>query len=165
MSAEALSALLERRLHDASAITGVSLPEEFLEDSWLWQLRLDQMRADPASTPWLARATVRIPDDVVVGRAGFHGPPDEWGMVEIGYEVTPEFRQQGYGRATAAALIQEAFRRPNVKTVRASVSPDNVASLAIVHSLGFVQVGEQIDEIDGLELVLELPLERWQTRP
>jgi L-amino acid N-acyltransferase YncA len=44
-----------------------------------------------------------------------------------------------------------------VRTVRASVSPGNVASLALVRSLGFRQVGEQWDEIDGLELVFERP--------
>jgi RimJ/RimL family protein N-acetyltransferase len=35
----------------------------------------------------------------------------------------------------------------------ASVSPDNVASLATIKRLGFVKVGEQMDEEDGLEWV------------
>ncbi len=60
--------------------------------------------------------------------------------------------------ATATALIEEAAGNPDVTVVRASVSPDNEPSLAIVRRLGFTQVGEQIDEIDGLELVFELPL-------
>ena len=54
-------------------------------------------------------------------------------------------------------------RRPDRLGVRdreprvcvASVSPRNAASLALVRSLGFRQVGEQIDEVDGLELVFE----------
>jgi len=37
----------------------------------------------------------------------------------------------------------------------ASVAPDNLASLAIVRKLGFVQTGEQWDDEDGLELVWE----------
>jgi RimJ/RimL family protein N-acetyltransferase len=41
--------------------------------------------------------------------------------------------------------------------VRASISPDNVASLALIRSLGFEQRGEQWDEIDGLELIFERP--------
>jgi RimJ/RimL family protein N-acetyltransferase len=40
----------------------------------------------------------------------------------------------------------------------ASVSPDNVASLATVARLGFVKVGEELDEIDGLEWVHRLDL-------
>ena len=38
----------------------------------------------------------------------------------------------------------------------ASVSPENVASLALVGKLGFVRVGRQWDADDGQELVLEL---------
>ena len=158
LTAEALSALLANRLDVASEAIGLSLPARFLEDQWLWQIRLDQIRENPSSAPWLARATVRLDDGAVIGRAGFHGPPDERGMVEIGYEVSAEYRRMGYGRATAMALIEEAAMHTGVTVVRASVSPDNAPSLAVVRGLGFVQVGEQIDEIDGLELVFELPI-------
>jgi L-amino acid N-acyltransferase YncA len=37
----------------------------------------------------------------------------------------------------------------------ASISPDNQASLNLTAGFGFRQVGEQMDEIDGLELVFE----------
>jgi RimJ/RimL family protein N-acetyltransferase len=37
----------------------------------------------------------------------------------------------------------------------ASISPTNAASLALAAQLGFEQVGEQMDEIDGLEYVFE----------
>ena len=32
-----------------------------------------------------------------------------------------------------------------------SVSPDNLASLALIARFGFARVGQQIDEIDGIE--------------
>jgi RimJ/RimL family protein N-acetyltransferase len=38
------------------------------------------------------------------------------------------------------------------------VSPDNLASLAVVEKLGFRQTGVQVDEIDGEEGVFELAL-------
>jgi L-amino acid N-acyltransferase YncA len=43
--------------------------------------------------------------------------------------------------------------------VRASIRPDNQASLATIRPFGFVQVGEQWDDEDGLELVYERPVE------
>jgi L-amino acid N-acyltransferase YncA len=49
-------------------------------------------------------------------------------------------------------------RAQGVVACLASVSPDNVASLATVRRLGFVKVGEQIDEEDGLEWVHRLDL-------
>ncbi|MFE9619950.1 hypothetical protein [Streptomyces sp. NPDC006384] len=47
-----------------------------------------------------------------------------------------------------------------VTTVRATISPDNTASLATISGFGFVEVGEQWDEEDGLELVFEAPVRR-----
>jgi RimJ/RimL family protein N-acetyltransferase len=41
-------------------------------------------------------------------------------------------------------------------TVFASVAPANLASLAVVHKVGFVQAGVQMDEIDGEQLVFEV---------
>jgi [ribosomal protein S5]-alanine N-acetyltransferase len=58
-----------------------------------------------------------------------------------------------------------AFTTGRARVCVASVSPGNAPSLALVHSLGFRQVGEQIDEIDGLELVFECPLPLLWHRP
>jgi ribosomal-protein-alanine N-acetyltransferase len=90
-----------------------------------------------------------------VGNVGFHGPPDDQGRVEIGYGIVPSHRGQGYAREAIAALTDWAFATGEARVCVASVSPRNAASLALVRSLGFRQVGEQIDEVDGLELVFE----------
>jgi RimJ/RimL family protein N-acetyltransferase len=150
-----LEALLDGDLAAASARSGVALPAWFLEEAWLWRLRLDQVRADPAAQDWVVRALVVAPEGVV-GHAGFHGPPDGDGAVEVAYSVVPHLRGRGYAHAALAALVAEAAASPQVRVVRASVSPDNAASLAVVRTAGFVHVGEQEDEQDGLELVHEL---------
>jgi len=43
------------------------------------------------------------------------------------------------------------------RVLRASVAPQNAPSLALVQGAGFVHVGVEMDEIDGLELVYERP--------
>ena len=125
------------------------------------QERLEQLAADPNEQPWLVRAVVLRATRQVVGNVGFHGPPDDKGRVEIGYGVVPSRRRRGYAREAVAGLADWAFATGQARVCVASVSPRNAASLALVRSLGFRQVGEQIDEIDGLELVFEraLPLE------
>lgn len=120
--------------------------------------RIPSLEADPASRPWLGRAIVRtdVPGPrAVVGTIGFHGPPDGEGRVEIGYRVEPEHRRQGLATEAVAALLDWAERQ-GVRRFRASVAPDNVASLAVVRSFGFREVGSQVDEVDGLELVFEM---------
>jgi len=91
----------------------------------------------------------------MVGRIGFHGPPDPDGMVEIGYKIDAAYRRRGLGFECARQLIESAERLPEVSAVRASIAPDNAPSLRIAERLGFVRIGAQIDEIDGLELVFE----------
>ncbi|HEX6516802.1 MAG TPA: GNAT family N-acetyltransferase [Nocardioidaceae bacterium] len=153
----AMRALVNGQTEAASELAGVRL-SEFLagaECTWLWRLRLDQIERDPRSAAWVARAAVAEPEEVVVGHAGFHGPPDEAGVVEVGYTVDPAFRRRGYARAMLRELLRWAAGDPSVTRVRASISPDNVASLATIDGFGFTQVGEQWDDEDGLELVFE----------
>jgi len=77
-------------------------------------------------------------------------------MVEVGYAVDPAYRRQGYARAALEALLARAAADPGIRTVRASVRPDNVASIRLILQYLFVQVGEQWDDEDGLELIYEV---------
>jgi [ribosomal protein S5]-alanine N-acetyltransferase len=124
--------------------------------------RLEQLAADPSEQPWLVRAVVLQAPRRVVGNVGFHAPPDDKCRVEIGYGIVPSERRKGYAREAIAGLTEWAFVTGQARVCVASVSPRNAASLALVRSLSFRQVGEQIDEVDGLELVFEraLPLDR-----
>lgn len=155
---EVLAALLDRDLPAASSLAGLALTEYFVTDRarWLWRLRLAQIAADPSRARWMARHAVVGDHGLVVGHAGFHGPPDERGMVEIGYSVAPEFRRQGHARAMLIELLRRAATEPAVTTVRAAISPDNAASLATIAGFGFDEVGEQWDAEDGLERVFEV---------
>jgi len=155
LEAAVLEALAVGDRAEAELLTGLVFPEFFDSQKWLWRLHLDRMREHPASVGWLARAVVDSASGEVVGNAGFHFQPDADGMVEIGYTIVPECRGRGLAKATVAVLLASAAREPGVRTVRATVSPENAASRAIVGGHGFVQTGQQWDEEDGLELVFE----------
>ncbi|MFE9554965.1 GNAT family N-acetyltransferase [Streptomyces sp. NPDC006703] len=159
LNARALRALAVGDLAGGSAEAGVALDEHFVGERarWIFGYRADQLAKDPSAARWITRAAVSEPDGVVVGDAGFHGPPDESGMVEVGYTVVPEYRRQGYGRAMLRALLVRAAAEPGVRTVRARIGSDNTASLATIEGLGFTRVGEQGNERDRLTLVFEVP--------
>jgi RimJ/RimL family protein N-acetyltransferase len=53
-------------------------------------------------------------------------------------------------------------KNPEVKTLRYTLSPDNLISQHIIKKLGFNLVGEQIDDEDGLELIYELSASKYQ---
>lgn len=153
----AMRALLDDDLDRASNVTGVALTAYFLTDDakGLWAYRLAQLARDPAHAPWIVRAA--IADGAVVGHAGYQGAPDENGTVEIAYSVDPAHRRRGHAATMLAALLERAAAEPSVRTVRASISPDNVGSLATIAGHGFAYIGEQWDEEDGRELVFERP--------
>lgn len=122
-----------------------------------WRRRAEQVATTPADEAWVTGIVVA--DGVAVGRAGFHAAPDTDGMLEVGYAIDPGHRRRGYARAALGFLLDRARETPGARRVLASVGPQNVPSLALVRSRGFVQVGEQMDEEDGLELVLALDVE------
>lgn len=154
-----LHALARADLAAAGRTTVLRLPEVFVAEGWIstWRYRSDQLREDPGVAGWVTGAVVDTDLDEVVGKAGYHGPPNPAGMVEVGYAIVPGRRRRGYARAALRLLMERAAAEPAVRVVRASVRPDNLGSLSLIRRYGFVQVGEQWDEEDGLELVFERP--------
>src|SRR3954454_21522023 len=153
LSPAALRALAAGDGAAASAALGVAATDFLLSETRLWQIRLEDIARDPAAAGWIARAAVSEPDGVVIGHAGFHGPPDAEGIVEVAYSVDPAYRRRGFATAMLAALLAEAEAHPQVRSVRASIRPDNTGSLATIAKFGFAKVGEQWDPEDGLENV------------
>jgi RimJ/RimL family protein N-acetyltransferase len=122
----------------------------------VWEIRAAQIVEDPSSAAWITGIVWDPERRLAVGRAGYHGPPDDTGMVEVGYSIDPLHRRRGYARAALRALVERGAREPGVTTVRATVSPDNPSSRDLVLSEGFAEVGAQLDAEDGLEIVYEL---------
>jgi ribosomal-protein-alanine N-acetyltransferase len=159
MSMAFMRALVARDLATAETEIGAAVPENLPDtlDHFL-QFRIADLSEDPAAQPWLGRAIVLVEDDGsarIVGSCGFHSPPERDGRVEIGYRVEPPWRRQGVASEAVRALFDWAHEH-GVDRFRASVSPGNVASLAVIGRLGFRQTGVQMDDFDGEELVFEL---------
>ena len=158
LAGPAFRALASGDLAAANAVSPVPLPAYFAGPEWrpVWERRRAQVEEDPASAAWVTGVIWDERNQVAVGRAGYHGPPDPSGMVEIGYAVDPAYRRRGYARAALEALLQRAAREPHVRTVRVTISPDNVASYQLAAQYGFTEVGEQWDDEDGLEIIYEV---------
>jgi RimJ/RimL family protein N-acetyltransferase len=155
----ALRALAEGDLVEAQRHVPAPLTPYLVEpDSrHLWQMRVGQVVDDPDSAAWVTGIVVDERTGRVVGRAGFHGPPDDAGIVEVGYSIDTAERRRGYARAALRWMLARAAAEPDVRVVRASVSPDNAVSRRLVLGHGFVEVGDQWDDEDGLEIMYEVP--------
>ena len=133
-------------------ITGENLPRTN---------RVADVRQNPDNIRWYYRMIVDRERNVAVGSVSFHAGPDERGMVEIGIGITPEEQGQGFASEALLGMWNWAAHQPGVKFLRYTVSPTNRPSMAIIKKFEFPQIGEQIDEEDGLELIFETSVEDY----
>ena len=106
--------------------------------------------------PWGPRHIVRAFDGLVVGSVGFFGPPDDVDgtpETEVGYGLVADAR--GHGAATEALRGLLAVTDRGGVRIRASVLPDNAASIRVLAKCGFTELRGANE--DG-ELVMARPL-------
>ena len=158
MAPEFLTATLAADRARQEAILGATVPHDWPDQLDVVRKRLEQLRAEPGLQPWLLRAMLLRNERRMIGQVGFHTRPGEHyldefaaGGVEFGYTVFLTFRRLGYAREACSGLMDWAWRAHGVTRFVVSISPDNLASLALARGLGFVRVGSHIDEEDGPE--------------
>lgn len=149
----------------------LNLVQKTLEEVRAWVEALDSSVKVELSADWLALlhsststdpwthgfSVVHRDSEIVVGSAGFKGPPAADGVVEIAYGVSPEYQGKGYATEAAQALVAYAFSSGRVRVVRAHTRPEPNASTRVLTKSGFRHVGEVIDPEDGL-------VWRWEKR-
>ena len=158
LSVQAIVELFEK-MNDSVALLDRSFtnPHRVLLDSsgpLAW--RVPQVKVDPSVNRWFVRYIVLKESQEVIGSTSFHGVPDADGMMEIGLGIEEAFRNKGYAREALAGMWKWVCAYPEVKTLRYTVSPDNLASIAVINYFGFKYKGQQIDEEDGPENIYEM---------
>jgi ribosomal-protein-alanine N-acetyltransferase len=119
---------------------------------------LEQLRASTVADLWMdGFAVVHRESNLVIGTAGFKGPPDADGMAEIAYGIVPGYQGHGYATEAAAALVEFAFASGRVRRVRAHTLPTANASTRVLAKCGFAWIGEVVDPEDGLVWRWERP--------
>ncbi len=82
-----------------------------------------------------------VVDGEVIGDCGWFGPPDDAGVVEIGYGLAARSRGRGFGTEAVGVLAAWVEQQPGVRLVTAEVLPGNEASLRLLARLGFSEQG------------------------
>jgi RimJ/RimL family protein N-acetyltransferase len=101
--------------------------------------------------PWrYGFAVVHRESGLVIGNAGFTGPPNADGIFEIAYGIVPEYEGRGYATEAADALIAWATQNGQGKIARAHTLPLRNASCRVLEKCGFQHAGELTHPTDGL---------------
>ena len=166
ISAEGIIELFEEK-SDVAAIAGRDFAnphKNLIEDSGPLAWRVPQVKSDPSLNKWFVRFIVLQESREVIGSTSFHGAPDSEGMIEIGLGIEPAFQGKGYAKESLQAMWRWAVGFPGVKTLRYTVSPDNLPSIAVINFFGFELKGQQMDEIDGPEDIYEMSAQEFSRR-
>ncbi|MCA1984342.1 GNAT family N-acetyltransferase [Nocardioides nematodiphilus] len=130
-------------LWTAADVAAIRLGRRTPDDGALgeWHPEFPRRDDQDASTLWHdgdpygPRSIVR--GVTVLGSIGFFGPPDEAGELEVGYGLVRD--AWGWGFATESLRAMLDAIGPEV-TVRASIEPENKASLRVAAKCGFTQL-------------------------
>jgi [ribosomal protein S5]-alanine N-acetyltransferase len=107
----------------------------------------DALEARGGDARWGARFFVTEDPVELVGWGGFKGPPDEEGVVELGYEISDARAGRGLATAATRAMVEEAFAGESVTAVIAHTLAERNASNRVLEKAGFSLDGEA--EEDG----------------
>lgn len=75
----------------------------------------------------------------LIGAGGFLGPPDDNGLVEIGFSIHPDWCGRGLATEMASELVVFAFEDDRVRGIIGNTTRGNVASCRVFRHLGFVE--------------------------
>lgn len=102
----------------------------------------------PDEVAWWTQLFFEGDTGKLIGSGGYKGPPVNR-VVEIGYEIAPEYRRQGYATGATVVMTRRAFETGLVDTVIAHTLPEENASTKVLRASGFEFVGEVEDPDDG----------------
>ncbi len=94
----------------------------------------------------------------IVGLCGAVRPPDEPGVMEIGYGVAPARRRRGHAARAVAAMVAAARADPAMTAVTAVTAEDNAASHGVLVRNGFSRTGRDVHDEDGRVILWRLDL-------
>lgn len=84
----------------------------------VFPIRLEKLMKHPSYANWYGYV-VELKSHTVIGMIGFKTPPNEKGLIEIGYGIHSTFRGNGYATEMTQALKEWAFQQPLVKGITA----------------------------------------------
>jgi RimJ/RimL family protein N-acetyltransferase len=93
---------------------------------------------------------LRGPAPILIGTAGFKGPPGADGRVEVGYGVVEDHQRLGYASEATSALVDHAFAR-GVRTVLAHTFERLTPSIGVLNACGFRRAGPGFEQVSEEE--------------
>lgn len=116
-----------------------SWPPEVLSD--VHDYFAQKLEGEPDHRGWWNWYAVQKRPHILIGGAGFSGPPDDSGTVTLGYSVLPDFEGKGYASEIAAGLFDWALGTGKVTRIFATTFERHYASVRVLEKNSFIYTG------------------------
>ncbi len=123
---------------DYSGFTDIELTNDWpsSDTKGILSIYMNQVQSYGSKFVWGVWLMILSSENKVIGDLGFKDEPLKDGVVEIGYNVVPSYRNQGFGFEAVNALTDWALKQTVVKKVIAQCDRDNQYSIRILKKLG-----------------------------
>lgn len=112
-----------------SSLLNVKLKEKWKQSLGHFNFFYERFKNDSSLFNWWIYFIILKSENTIIGSCGFKGKHNQYGEVEIGYEILEDYRNQGYATETAGSLIKFAFENHEIRKVKANTySLDNASS-------------------------------------
>jgi RimJ/RimL family protein N-acetyltransferase len=144
-------AAIDRDPRSLGAILNVVVPEQWPEHPQAYSQAMSLLKKQPLLpySGWWLYLFVHPVLKTLVGCGGFKGAPDADGVVEVGCEIAPQYRREGFAAEGLRGLISYAFTRPGVGAVDAYSMPKTGPQAQLAKKVGMKRNGEATDPIAG----------------
>jgi ribosomal-protein-alanine N-acetyltransferase len=119
------------KFYDLESFTNIEQAEELIHK---WNQRFENNQG----IRW--GITLRS-EGSVIGTCGFHGWAKNHCKIGIGYELTPEYWQQGIMTEVIPKIIEFGFNNLGLNRIEAFVEPENIGSRKVLEKVGFREEG------------------------
>lgn len=111
---------------------------------------LGKLSANENESGWWTYFPIHKQNNRLIGSGGYQGKPTIEGTVEIGYEITPDYRNRGLATEMTKGLIENAFRNDKVKSIIALTLGQENPSTKVLTKCGFDKIEEINDPDEGI---------------
>ncbi len=121
-----------------AARLGVSVPATWppeLLDPPSLEFTLDRLAEGAQQAGWWLHFIVLrqgAAGRILIGSAGYKGPPSPDGTVEVGYGIVRDHQRQGYASEAVRGLLAHAFAIPAVQHIIAETLPQLTPSIGVL---------------------------------
>jgi RimJ/RimL family protein N-acetyltransferase len=120
---------------------------EFGERALEYALR--KLEHDESEKNWWTYFPILKEENALIGTGGYKGKPTAEGIIEIGYEISKDYRNKGLATEFTHALVLNAFSNDTVKLVIAHTLGEINGSTKVLAKCNFVKAEEINDPSYG----------------